>query len=187
MIEFTNKHNDKFKTTCGATVWRSRSVAVCAMIRSNDDSILITKRSDTMDTNPGKWCLPCGYLDYNESIHQALIREVLEEVGLNIDKECAILYHINDAPGSDHLENITFHFLIDLPINAADIPITLSDEVSTHAWLSHDDIMADKFEGKEAAFGHFKRIKKVAEDNIDSPIMMHAAWLNYTDSTQFSY
>lgn len=37
-----------------------------------------------MPTEPGKWGLPGGYLDYDETAGEAIVREIWEELGLNI-------------------------------------------------------------------------------------------------------
>lgn len=42
----------------------------------------VTKRSADMELYPNYWSLACGYLEWNEDIQSALIREVWEEVGL---------------------------------------------------------------------------------------------------------
>ena len=41
------------------------------------------KRSPIMD-QPGKWCVPCGYMDCDESGIEAVIREVFEETSFYI-------------------------------------------------------------------------------------------------------
>lgn len=41
-------------------------------------------RGDLMPTESGKWGLPGGYLDYDETAGEAVIRETWEELGLNI-------------------------------------------------------------------------------------------------------
>jgi 8-oxo-dGTP pyrophosphatase MutT (NUDIX family) len=44
---------------------------------------LIEKRGNKPDLDSkGKWCLPCGYLDWDESGSDAARRELWEEVGL---------------------------------------------------------------------------------------------------------
>ncbi len=34
---------------------------------------------------PGTWCLPCGYIEYEEEIHAAACREFREETGLEVE------------------------------------------------------------------------------------------------------
>ena len=33
----------------------------------------------------GRWCIPCGYLEYDEDVHLAVAREMREETGLGVD------------------------------------------------------------------------------------------------------
>lgn len=155
------------------------------MIVSADGHVLITQRSATMDTHPNLWCLPCGYVDWDESIHQAVIREVWEETGINVDKEEYSMYHVNDNPNNDGLQNITFHFLIRLQQNKKDVELDLSDEVQDAYWLSPIEIENDLHDGKEAAFGHFVRIKRVMKNVVQSVLMINT--LDSEASTQFEY
>lgn len=58
-------------------------IIVHALIKSNK-GYLLTKRSKLELTYPEYWDIPGGLVDYGELPRQALIRETLEEVGLNI-------------------------------------------------------------------------------------------------------
>lgn len=89
---------------------------MCALLVTNDAEVVITQRSDKVD-HPGKWALPCGYIDWNESIHQALVREIWEELGLNISGYPVFLYDINDDPNKDERQNVTFHFAVSIRNN----------------------------------------------------------------------
>jgi len=61
-------------------------IAVTAIIKNSlGDKFLIIKRSKDEIAFPGKWSFPGGKLEKGESIFQALKREVLEEVGLDIE------------------------------------------------------------------------------------------------------
>ena len=89
MVKFNNTPNT-LHTIEGRMVPESRSVAVVGVIVAIDKHtslsylgckdiyVLAEKRSRNMDS-PGKWCLPCGYLDWDETGPEALIREVYEE------------------------------------------------------------------------------------------------------------
>lgn len=65
---------------CNSVIYPRISPAVIAAIRCND-KILLARNV----TFPGKWySLIAGYVDIGESLEETLIREVKEEVGLNI-------------------------------------------------------------------------------------------------------
>jgi hypothetical protein len=65
--------NKLYETVCGKKIWHSRSVACAAVLifTSLSDPIkaycVVVKRSDEAESQPGKYCLPCGYLDWDES------------------------------------------------------------------------------------------------------------------------
>ena len=58
-------------------------IIVHTLIKCNEGHLL-TKRSKLESTYPEYWDIPGGLVDYGELPRQALIRETLEEVGLNI-------------------------------------------------------------------------------------------------------
>lgn len=69
-------------------IWESRSVAIVGVVFAKfkgDIYVLMEKRSQKMD-QPGKWCLPCGYIDWDENGWQCLTREIYEETSLWLPK-----------------------------------------------------------------------------------------------------
>ena len=40
----------------------------------------------------GLWCCPCGYLDFDETLEECVIREIKEETGLTIPKMSCPLF-----------------------------------------------------------------------------------------------
>lgn len=82
MSKFKNIPNQSILHN-GETRWLSRSLAVVVTIILNGEKALIVKRGKNM-TQSGKWCNPCGYLDWNESGTQCCYRELWEETGLDI-------------------------------------------------------------------------------------------------------
>lgn len=50
-----------------------------AAIFDDEGQILLVKRSDD-----GRWCLPCGWVEPNESPMEAAVRETREETGLEV-------------------------------------------------------------------------------------------------------
>ena len=68
-----------------------------AIIRKSN-KFLFVKRSEYIETAKGYWCPVSGRIEGDETQEEALKREVMEEVGLNIEavgKFCTIPSHDN--------------------------------------------------------------------------------------------
>ena len=99
----------------GKTYWISRSVAVAGFIFRKDDGgnllVLVNKRGPGCPDNVGKWVCPCGYLDYGETLKQAIVREIHEETGVTIPISILRLVRIDDVP--EGRQNVTIEFIAD--------------------------------------------------------------------------
>lgn len=60
-------------------------VAAKGIVRRDDGTILLIRRSLDSSTDPGRWDLPGGKMDRGERLVDALAREVLEETGLAVE------------------------------------------------------------------------------------------------------
>lgn len=54
------------------------TTAVCAVIVDDEGRVLLQKRADK-----DRWALPGGILEPGEHLHEALVREVKEETGID--------------------------------------------------------------------------------------------------------
>ena len=73
----------------GEEIWVSRSVTVLAILVVVCDGsayVPLNKRGPDLPSEVGKWCLAGGYLDYDETIGGAVMREVWEELGLDLQE-----------------------------------------------------------------------------------------------------
>lgn len=99
--------------TTGKKYWISRAMAVCGIVivrDGNDHYILVNKRGEGVPNYKGCWNLICGYLDWDETLTQAMTREVLEETKVYIPSGWWVEAGINDNPEKDDLQNVTFRF-----------------------------------------------------------------------------
>lgn len=149
----------------GREYWISRSVAVLGIIKGVDIygvKYILAEQRGTGTPDPeyiGKWCLPCGYLDFDETCKQAIAREVREETGVNIHPENFKLIEINDNPFDDKRQNITFRFRTELEGYIDDFELTNEfseiNEIMNIKWIDLREINNYKW-----AFNHDKIIEK---------------------------
>ena len=72
--------------------------AVAVVLVSNEDgdaSFILTRRPLTLRRHAGQWALPGGRTDEGESVTEAALREVKEEVGLELDRD-GVVGHLDD-------------------------------------------------------------------------------------------
>jgi ADP-ribose pyrophosphatase YjhB (NUDIX family) len=135
-----------------------------------DGKILLNKRGQTYGggkplIEAGKWSLIGGFMKRDETIEQALRREVKEETGMEIGS--LKLFHIKDNPDREHdadRQCIEFVFIAE-----AKTEYTGSDEeVEKVQWFGVDDLPAKE----TVAFDHYRDLmlyKKYLKESIPLP------------------
>ena len=71
-------------------------VAVGAMIFNDKGQILLTKRGKASKNEAGRWEVPGGAVEFGETLRDAIVREIKEELGVEIDI-------LEQLPAADHL------------------------------------------------------------------------------------
>lgn len=61
-----------------------------SVLSPHHPSIVITRRASKLNSHAGQWALPGGRMDEGENAEQAALRELSEEVGLNLSYESII-------------------------------------------------------------------------------------------------
>lgn len=145
----------------GKTYWISRSIAVLAIVLTQDTYgnkyVLANKRGVGAPDFVGKWNIPCGYLDYGETLEEAAKREVFEETGFKI-KTPLSLYGIDSDPLSNR-QNVTIRFTTQVPMEVAlnsntTTEFSENNEVSDIAWIN-----LNYLNSYEWAFNHYELLK----------------------------
>ncbi|KPV90059.1 NADH pyrophosphatase [Pseudoalteromonas sp. P1-30] len=104
-INFINQHFWKCKD-CDFLYYHNAASAVAGIIKFQN-KILFTIRAK--QPCHGMLDLPGGFVDHNETLEQALSREVEEELGLQIESTC--WQYIASFPNTYNFQNITYHTL----------------------------------------------------------------------------
>ena len=63
---------------------------------SRDAALLLTRRASSLRRHAGQWALPGGRIDAGETPEAAALRELHEELGLELDAESCILGRLDD-------------------------------------------------------------------------------------------
>ncbi len=143
--------------------WISRSMAVAVFVFDPiTRSFLAVKRGEGCPDNVGKWCCPCGYLDYDETLQDAAYRELHEETGLEKEDVSQLrINHIDDNINSNR-QNVTVIYdcvYYHLKINPLTTKYSEPNEIGEIKWIPAPDI--DKYQW---AFDHDKIIKSILSD-----------------------
>ena len=101
----------------------------------HNDKILLLRRSETHPTRPGEWDLPGGLLDDGETPKEAVVREIKEETGLDV--ETPIVFDVTFKKSDSIGDLLLLLFWVD----AKDDKVTLSWEHSEYKWVSLDKAM----------------------------------------------
>ena len=113
--------------------------SVVAVILNDDQEVLLTQRN--VPPFKGEWVMPGGKIDLGEPIVKALQREVMEEVGLQVDVEDLLDVFEHVTPGDEN-----YHFIILFYLcrpRYCDIAHN-QEEVAEARWVSQQDLAAYK-------------------------------------------
>jgi ADP-ribose pyrophosphatase YjhB (NUDIX family) len=159
----------------GEVIYYSRSVAVVGVLSytnpiTKDDYFLIVKRGNKEDLDcKGQYCLPCGYLDWDETTEQAVAREVMEETKIKTNPKKWKLLGIDSNPINKQNISMFYGYNITDEELSPDIPKngviftnnTPQCEIEQAEWLGVNTNIDNLFKKEQWAFEHDLIIKKM--------------------------
>lgn len=139
------------------------AVVDCLVIDKN--KILLAKRGPKY-SEPGKWALPGGYVERDETTSESALREILEETGYQA--KIINLFRIIDHPDrpKEDRQNISFVYLVKPIKKVGDF----DHEISSTQWFDLDKLPPEK----DFAFDHYTNIKlykKYLKSAVNLPIL----------------
>lgn len=105
-------------------VLRRPVVGIAAAAQTADGRWLLIRRADT-----GEWALPGGTLEWGEPLRTALVRELLEEAGVDI-LDAGSLEGVYSDPDRDprfHAVTVVVHVLVSEPSRPPVNPLEITD------------------------------------------------------------
>ena len=113
---------------------------VAVFIINDKKQVLLQKRSANKRFNPNKWALCTGHVDAYESLEDAILREIKEEVGLDILKDDLHQFGEREFTIIDSNSHITYFYYIKSNLNEKDF-IIQKEELSEVKWFDIDDVI----------------------------------------------
>jgi ADP-ribose pyrophosphatase YjhB (NUDIX family) len=165
-MKFNNRQNERVELKDGRVAWLSRSVAMVSIVvlelPDGGSHILMNKRGPGCPDEVGKWVLPCGYLDWDESCVEGARREIWEETGVDVTSfyETSLYndftreqpFFVRDKPKSDGKQNVSQYYAIISKVD--ELPEVTAqhcehEEVDEIRWVPLQD-----FDTLEIGFSH---------------------------------
>lgn len=109
-------------------------LSVHAWILNNKGELLLQKRNENLKRNPGKWAFTGGAIDTNETSLKGAIREIKEELGIDI-KENEMEYLLSFRREKGFVDV----WLIRKDISLEEI-VLQKEEVSAVKWISLSEL-----------------------------------------------
>jgi len=147
-----------------------RHVTISAVIidAQQPGKVLLAKRAAFLK-NPGKWCLPGGYLDRDETTSEGVCREVFEETGYTV--KIVLLLRLIDQPTrpKEDRQNVEFSYIVEV----VGQPGRMDKETTELRWFDLDTVP----EEKDWAYDHGETLswyKKYLKEKFKLPVVNNA-------------
>ena len=132
---------------CGYIHYKNPYPCVAVIVTNKEGKLLLGKRGPD-SIYPLNWCLPCGYMEYDETYVEAAVREVYEEMGIRSVPDGIINVVSNHFDNGVH--SLVVVMLAHYDGDADPIP---GDDIIEAGWFAIDDLSklpplafsADKF------------------------------------------
>ena len=124
-----------------------------AFIFNEDGKILTIRRTETAPSNPLKWDVPGGVVEFGEDVYDAVKRETLEESGLEVKNLSPFDIYAYVTSSGDYWMTVAYK------ASVAGGEFKVSNEHDLHNWVTIDEFLKLDISDKLRRFG--ERFKEV--------------------------
>ncbi len=129
---------------CAKMLFDNQAAAVGVVLRAPDGRVALSERA--RNPHKGKYDFPGGFVDRDENLEQAAVRELREELGITIDAAqlrylCSGYAHYDYAGTTTYVTDV--HFV--MGVDAATIArIRPADDVAQIHWMYPADVSTEQ-------------------------------------------
>lgn len=139
---------------------------IAVFIINNNKQVLLQKRSATKRFNPNKWGLCAGHVQADESLEEAALREIKEEVGINVNENDLLVLREKEINLKDTNSHITYFYYIKTNLKEKEFLIQ-TEELSEVKYFDIDKVINmilnhdESVVFKENILKHFEKLKEL--------------------------
>lgn len=145
-------------TRCGYIHYKNPFPCIAVLVVNDSGQILLGKRGEK-SIYPGKWCLPCGYIEYDETYVEAAAREIKEETGITSPPDGIINVVSNQFDNGVHSLVVVM-----ISYYHGDEPLKPGDDIIDADWFDVDQLPPLAFSADVFIIGKYERM--LAEGGI---------------------
>lgn len=119
-------------------------ICMCGVVKCGDE-FLVLKRPDEDEDMAGVWEFPSGNAECGEDLIDALVRELNEEAGLEVDKNKIRILSLDqyESEKPDYIKcSVQINFLCEYEEKPQ---IVISEEHTAYDWVKKDSEKIDEF------------------------------------------
>lgn len=113
---------------------------IAVFIINNKKQVLFQKRSANKRFNPNKWGLCAGHVASKESLENAALRELKEEIGIDISIKDLEILSEKELTLKNSNSHITYFYYIKSDLNESDF-IIQTEELSEVKWFDISEVI----------------------------------------------
>lgn len=149
-------HNLFICNKCGFNIYVNPTPTTAAIIENPQGEILLVKRK--FDPMKGYWDLPGGFVEPDESLEEGTVREIKEELGVEISD----IEYLISCPDEYLFQEVNYKILgIVLTGKVTDVEkITPSDDVEEAVFFKKDELPLARIAFKNIKQGLIDYLKK---------------------------
>lgn len=120
-------------------------VCVCGAIKCDNEYLMVKRSLDDEDC-AGFWEMPSGKLEFGETVADGLRREIIEEIGIDVDsfeKRIVGISEYSSKKNDGTKYSVQLNYVINVPTK--NLPIKLSEEHTDYVWATRDSEYVDEF------------------------------------------